>query len=139
MGGFRRTGRADRCLLLHKKNEKCNNKKSLNCVKSSERKKRDSLFYKEGMSSSDRKLKFERSSAVIDGCRFAGEERDRGREVALPSVHRGLKRPVTIHKIKFLLYLPQMNQINSNAGSLSSLCCEPLQLKTFLQKAQAHS
>lgn len=35
---------------------------------------RNSLFYKEGMSSSDRKLKFERSSAVNDGCRFAGEE-----------------------------------------------------------------
>lgn len=73
MGGFQQsTGWVDQCFLLHKKNEQC--KKSLNCVKSSEREKRNSPFYKEGLSSSDGKLKFERSSAVSDGCRFAGEE-----------------------------------------------------------------
>lgn len=51
------------------------------------------------MSSSDRKLKFERSSAVIDGCRFAGEEGERGREVAPLSVHHSLKSSLTIYMI----------------------------------------
>lgn len=36
---------------------------------------------------------------MIDGCRFAGEERERGREVVLLSVHRSLKRPLTIYVI----------------------------------------